>query len=162
MANYQSQTIWNKMLVIRSHLNTENNLKVEKRYIISKTSTTVHPRQKTLGVRVETNIPKISKAIIKLALSPEGVYCFIKAMKLIRQCLETRSLEWVNDHSGFNLWKLGVSDVWWALSSVLSLWWRIMIDSRWWGKQNITFVVTWIITRWQALKFNEAWDVQMW
>jgi len=47
-----------KMLLIRKHLTMENNLKVKKRYIISKTSTTFPPRQKTLGERVETNIPK--------------------------------------------------------------------------------------------------------
>jgi len=38
-ANYQPQAIF-LMLLIQSHLTTENNLKVEKRYIISKTSTT--------------------------------------------------------------------------------------------------------------------------
>ena len=40
----------NKMLLIQSHLISENNLKVEKRYIISKTSTTFPlPRKKRLG-----------------------------------------------------------------------------------------------------------------
>jgi len=51
-------------------LTIKNNLKVKKRYIISKTSTTFPPPKKTLGVRVETNIPKNSKAIIMLALCP--------------------------------------------------------------------------------------------
>jgi len=51
-----------------SHLTIKNNLKVKKRYIISKTSTTFPAPKKTLGVRVETNIPKNSKAIIMLAL----------------------------------------------------------------------------------------------
>jgi len=53
-----------------SHLTIENNLKVEKRYTTSKTSTTFPPPQKTLGVRVETNMPKNSKAIVMLALCP--------------------------------------------------------------------------------------------
>jgi len=48
----------------RNHLTIENNLKVEKRYIISKTSTTFPHPHKTFGVRVETNIPKNSKAIM--------------------------------------------------------------------------------------------------
>jgi len=52
------------------HLTIENNLKVEKRYIISKTSTTLPPPPKTFGVRVETNIPKNSKAIIMLGPCP--------------------------------------------------------------------------------------------
>jgi len=42
----------------RSHVTIENNVKVEKRYIISKTSTTFPPPHKTLGVHVKTNIPK--------------------------------------------------------------------------------------------------------
>jgi len=52
-------------------LTKENNLKVEKRYTISKTSTAFpsHPK-KTLGVRVEANTPKNSKAIVVLALRP--------------------------------------------------------------------------------------------
>jgi len=54
----------------RSHLTIENNLKVEKRYIVSKTSATFPPPQKTLGVRVETNIPKNSKSIMMLELCP--------------------------------------------------------------------------------------------
>ena len=58
------------MLLIRSHLTMENYLKVEKRYIISKTSTTFPPRQKILRVRVETNIPKNSKTTTMLALCP--------------------------------------------------------------------------------------------
>jgi len=48
----------NKMLLIQSHLTTENNLKVEKRYIISKEAQLVSPPTETLGVRVETNITK--------------------------------------------------------------------------------------------------------
>ena len=49
----------------------ESNLKVEKRYIMSKTSTTFPlPPKNTFGVRVKTNIPKNSKAIIMLALCP--------------------------------------------------------------------------------------------
>jgi len=40
----------NKILFIQSHLTSEDNLKVEKRYITSKTSTTFYlPRQKRLG-----------------------------------------------------------------------------------------------------------------
>jgi len=54
----------------RSHLTIENNLKVEKRYIISKIDTTFTPPKKRVGVRVETNIPKNSKAIIMLAVCP--------------------------------------------------------------------------------------------
>ena len=45
-------------------------MKVEKRYIISKTSPTFPPPQKMLGLSGETNIPKNSKAIIMLALYP--------------------------------------------------------------------------------------------
>jgi len=57
----------------RRHLTIENSWKVyykvyKKRYIISKTGTTFTPPQKNAWVRVETNIPKISKAIITLAL----------------------------------------------------------------------------------------------
>jgi len=52
-------------------LTIENNLKVEKRYIMSKTSTTFPlPQKYTVGVRVETNIPENSKTIIMLALCP--------------------------------------------------------------------------------------------
>jgi len=40
----------------RSHLTIENNLKVEKNVIISKTNTPLPPI-KTFGVRVETSIP---------------------------------------------------------------------------------------------------------
>jgi len=54
----------------RSHLTIENNVKVENRYITSKRSTTFLSPQKMLGVRVETNISKNSKAIIMLALCP--------------------------------------------------------------------------------------------
>jgi len=72
---HEWQTINHKYLkqnvvVYPSHLTIENNLKVKKRYIISKTSTTFPPSKKTLGVRVDTNIPKNSKAIIMLALCP--------------------------------------------------------------------------------------------
>jgi len=53
----------------RSHLTIEDNLQVEKRYIISNTSTTFPNPKKTLRVRVETNTPtKNSKVIITLAL----------------------------------------------------------------------------------------------
>ena len=55
------------------HLTIENNLKVEKRYIISKTST--HPQKNTFGVRVKTNIPKNSKAMIMLA--PYSGWCLL-------------------------------------------------------------------------------------
>jgi len=48
----------------RSHLTIENDLKIGKRYIISKTSITSLPPKKTLGVRAETNIPKNSKAML--------------------------------------------------------------------------------------------------
>jgi len=51
----------------RNHLTIENNLKVEKSYIISKSSTTFPSPHKTLGVCVETNIPKNTKAIIHFA-----------------------------------------------------------------------------------------------
>jgi len=51
----------------RNHLTIENSLKVEKRYIISKTSTTFPPPHKKLEVCVETNIPKNSKAIMHFA-----------------------------------------------------------------------------------------------
>ena len=54
----------------RSHLTIENNLKVEKRYIISKIGTTFTPPKKTHRVRAETNIPKNSKATIMLAICP--------------------------------------------------------------------------------------------
>jgi len=60
-----------KAVDYRSRLTIENDLKVKKRYMISKTSTTFLPSQKkTFGVRVETNIPKNSKAKIMLALCP--------------------------------------------------------------------------------------------
>jgi len=66
-----------KAVDCRSHLTIENNLKVEKRYMISKTSTTFPSPKTTLEVRlrVETNIPKNSKAIIILALCPRR--CFL-------------------------------------------------------------------------------------
>ena len=48
----------------------ENNLKVEKQVCCFENSTTFPPLKTTLGVRAKTNIPKNSKAIIKLALCP--------------------------------------------------------------------------------------------
>jgi len=55
----------------RSHLTIENNLKVEKKVYYFENRHNFHsPTKKTLGVRVETNIPKNSKAIIMLALCP--------------------------------------------------------------------------------------------
>jgi len=50
------------MLVIESHLPTENNLKVEKRYIISKTSTTSFSRYRNAwGTRRDKHNTKTRK-----------------------------------------------------------------------------------------------------
>jgi len=55
----------------RSHLIIENNLKVEKKGILFLKQAQISlPPKKSLGVRVETNVPKNSKAIIMLALCP--------------------------------------------------------------------------------------------
>jgi len=54
----------------RSHLIIENKLKVIKGVLFRKQAQLSFPPKKTLGVRVETNIPKNSKAIIMLALCP--------------------------------------------------------------------------------------------
>jgi len=65
---------------------------------MSKTSTTFPLTQKnTFGVRVETNIPKNSKAIIMLALCPGRCLLHHKGIEIIRQYLETWSLQSVND-----------------------------------------------------------------
>jgi len=51
-------------------LTTENNLNVEKKAYYFDNKHNFPSPEKTLGVRVETNIPKNSKAIIMLALCP--------------------------------------------------------------------------------------------
>jgi len=53
----------------RSHLTIENNWKAEKVYYFENKHSFSHAK-KTLGIRVGTNIPKNSKAIIMLALCP--------------------------------------------------------------------------------------------
>jgi len=57
ITNYLKQNA----LDYRRHLTIENNLKVEKKYIISKTSTTFPPPKRTFGVRVQTNMLKTRK-----------------------------------------------------------------------------------------------------
>ena len=65
-------------------------MKVEKKVYYFENKHNFHPPpEKTLGVRVEMNIPKNSKAIIMLALDLEGVYSIPRALKMIRQYLET-------------------------------------------------------------------------
>jgi len=91
VANYQSQKIWNKMLsIIEIIWPLKIPWRSKKRYIISKTSTTFPPPHKTLGVCVEKNIPKNSKAIMHFAIT--------RGFKMIRQYFstsqrETRSLQ---------------------------------------------------------------------
>jgi len=53
----------------QSHLTIENNLKVEKGILFRKHAQ-LYPPKKTLGVRVETNIPKNSRTMIMLAPFP--------------------------------------------------------------------------------------------
>ena len=54
----------------RSHMTIENNLKVEKKVYYFENRHDFHSPPKNAWVRVETNIPKNSKAVIMLALSP--------------------------------------------------------------------------------------------
>jgi len=64
----------------RSNLTIENNLKVEKRYTIeNKHNFPSSP--KTLGVRVEANIPKNSKAIVMLVLCPGRCLMYHKGIE---------------------------------------------------------------------------------
>ena len=104
VANYQSQKIWNKMLL---HIETiwppsKMTWMSKKRYIISKTSTTFPPPHKTLGVCVETNIPKNSKAIILLALCPGRCLLHHKSIEnnpTIFGNLKFAVIQWPNSHT---------------------------------------------------------------
>ena len=72
MANYILITNYLKQnaLDYRRHLTIENNLKVEKKVYYFENKHNSPSPQKTFGLRVETNTPKNSKAIIMLTLCP--------------------------------------------------------------------------------------------
>ena len=67
MANYQSQAIYNKMQLI-IEVTIDNNLKVDKKGILFRKQAQLSLPPENTWVRVETNIPKNSKALIMLAL----------------------------------------------------------------------------------------------
>jgi len=70
------------MLLIRSNLTTENNLKVEKRFIISKTSTTFFfPDRNTWGTRRDKHNKKTRKQKICRHFAREGVYYITRAFE---------------------------------------------------------------------------------
>jgi len=77
ITNYLKQNA----LDYRRHLTIENNLKVEKKVYSFENKHNFPSPQKTFGVRVETNIPKNSKAIIMLALCPGRCLLYRKGIE---------------------------------------------------------------------------------
>ena len=110
VANYLNKIL----LICQSHLTTDNNLKIEKNvYYFENKHNVPYSTKKTLEVRVETNIPKTSKAIIMLALCPGRCLLHHKGIENhIRQYFstsqrETLSLQWVID-------KLLIHSIYWT------------------------------------------------
>ena len=67
VANYQSQKMKQNAVDYRNHLTIENNLKVEKKVYYFENKHNFPFSHKTLGVCVEANTPKNSKAIMHFA-----------------------------------------------------------------------------------------------